>query len=47
MLLEDGYFRENPAEKIKCKFHPNNEVRKAAVCSLYNGFRWCDIEPLT
>lgn len=65
---EDGYFRENPTEKIKCKSHPtgikdtlepheykillstpcrHNEVRKAAVCSLYSGFRWCDVDPLT
>lgn len=25
---------------------PNNEVRRAAIFSLYTGFRWCDVEPL-
>jgi len=25
---------------------PNYEVKKAAVVSLYTGFRWCDVEPL-
>ena len=24
----------------------NYEVKKAGVCSMYTGFRWCDIEPL-
>lgn len=24
----------------------NYEVKKAAVCSMYTGFRWCDVEPL-
>lgn len=24
----------------------NYEVKKAAVCSLYTGFRWCDVKPL-
>ena len=68
VAVENGYFRESPAEKIASRGHEagekevlevpeilklldtpcrNNEVRKAAICSLWSGLRWCDIEVLT
>lgn len=64
---ELGYFRIDPADKVKCKSNPTSdkdaldlfeyknlinshcpdyEVKKAAITSLYTGFRWCDVKKL-
>lgn len=32
--------------KLMNSFCSNHEVKKAAVTSMYTGFRWCDVEPL-
>lgn len=32
--------------KLMNSYCSNHEVKKAAVMSMYTGFRWCDVEPL-